>query len=318
MQEATANHNITVAAIDLGSNTFRLLIARITGTGPAVLLKRNATVKLGRGLSAASGLGPDTITAALAVLAEFKADLERYNIDCCRCCGTEALRKAVNAKAFLDLASEVIGADIEVISGRTEALLSCRGVLASMVAPPISFPLLIIDVGGGSTELIYIRESNASPLSISLPAGAAVFTELAATGGLRPAVDFFIAELNDFVKKYLLTTEKISVVGTGGTATALAVLDLSLDQYDEKKVHGHKLMRKGIESISSELSAMSAATRDSLPGLEQGRGDILMAGLEIYQEILATIDADGMIISDCGLLEGIMLSCLAQDLVSLS
>ncbi|MCK4838489.1 MAG: hypothetical protein KAS94_06765, partial [Desulfobulbaceae bacterium] len=172
---------MTVAAIDLGSNTFRLLIARIQGNVPAVLLKRNVTVKLGRGLSAASGLGADTMTAALAALAGFKEDLERYKVDRCRCCGTEALRKAVNANPFLDSAAAVLGTEIEVISGREEALLSCRGALAAMAETAISFPLLIIDVGGGSTELIYLDEPSAAPLAISLPAGAVLFTELAAT-----------------------------------------------------------------------------------------------------------------------------------------
>ena len=126
MEEATANNNMTVAAIDLGSNTFRLLIARIQGSVPAILLKRNATVKLGQGLSAASGLGSETITGALAALAGFKEDLERYKIDRCRCCGTEALRKAFNAKAFLASASELLGTEIEVISGHEEALLRLK------------------------------------------------------------------------------------------------------------------------------------------------------------------------------------------------
>jgi exopolyphosphatase/guanosine-5'-triphosphate,3'-diphosphate pyrophosphatase len=316
MEDATANKNITVAAIDLGSNTFRLLVAEIKGNETTVLLKRNVTVKLGHGLSAASGLAPATIANGLAALAEFKAVMDRANVDCCRCCGTEALRKAVNAKVFLDSASEVVGVEIKVISGREEAILSCRGVLAAMADPTTSFPLLIIDVGGSSTELIYLKGPSAQPLSVSLPAGAAVFTELAATGGRQAAVAGFSAKLRAFLKKTSVTTGKITVVGTGGTATALAVLDLALDHYDEKKVHGHQLMGEGIMQISSDLTTMSAAARDFLPGLEEGRGNILMAGLEIYQEILATIEVDSMIISDSGLLEGIMLSCLEQGAAS--
>ncbi|MEN8136213.1 MAG: hypothetical protein ABFS18_11860 [Thermodesulfobacteriota bacterium] len=303
---------MTVAAIDLGSNTFRLLIARVQGDVPAVLLKRNGPVRLGCDLAAANGLAPGTITGALAVLAEFKADLKRYNVDCCRCCGTEALRKAVNAKAFLDLAAEAIGAEIEVISGREEALLSCRGALTAMAGTAMAWPLLLIDVGGGSTELIYISAPSAPPLSVSLPAGAAFFTELASTGGLQPAVAVFSTRLQEFIKKHSLATEKITVIGLGGTATSLAVLDQALDHYDEHKVHGRRLTVEGIGKISADLTKMSAAARNFLPGLEKGRGNILLAGLEIYQEILATIEVDGMIISDSGLLEGIMLSCLEQ------
>jgi exopolyphosphatase/guanosine-5'-triphosphate,3'-diphosphate pyrophosphatase len=154
------------------------------------------------------------------------------------------------------------------------------------------------------------------PLSISLSAGAALFTELAATDDLQPAIDAFSDKLRGFLKKYSGATAKTSVVATGGTATALAVLDLALDHYDEKKVHGHGLTKDGIMKISADLAAMSPTARDFLPGLEKGRGNILMAGLEIYQEILATIEVEGMIISDSGLLEGIMLSCLEQSLIS--
>jgi exopolyphosphatase/guanosine-5'-triphosphate,3'-diphosphate pyrophosphatase len=118
--------------------------------------------------------------------------------------------------------------------------------------------------------------------------------------------------LRCFLTENSVTPGKVSVVGTGGTATALAVLDLGLAHYDEKKVHGHGLMTEGIMNISSRLHGLSVKARAILPGLEPGRGNILMAGLEIYQEILATIEVDGMMISDSGLLEGIMLSCLQQ------
>lgn len=315
MEDATANHNITVAAIDLGSNTFRLLIVRITEAGPVVLCKKNGTVRLASGLTAEGDLAPVTITAALDVLAEFRAELAQYNIDCCRCCGTEALRKAGNAEAFLESAAAVIGMNIEVVSGRTEALLSCRGVLWAMNSAIISSPMLIIDVGGSSTELIYLQEPDAAPLTISLSAGAAYFTTLAATGGLQEAGASFSAKLKGFLQKNSIVAGQVSVVATGGTATALAVLDLGLDHYDETKVQGCQLTTEGLRKILAELTATTAAARDLLPGLEKGRGHILQAGLEIYQEILATIAVDSMIISDAGLLEGIMLSCLEQDLV---
>lgn len=317
MEDATAKKNITIAAIDLGSNTFRLLIARIQESGTEVFVKRNATVKLGQSLSGAGGLDSATTTNALAVLAEFKDVLDRYNIDCCRCCGTEALRKAGNAQAFLASAAEIIGVKIDVVSGQEEALLSGRGVLTFMNDKMVSFPLLIIDVGSRSTELIFTGEYGGQPQSISIPVGAALFTELAVSGSLhQPAFDDLSVRLRNFLGIYSAAAGKITVVGTGGTATALAVLDLALDHYDEKKVQGHRLTSEGIKKISSELTTMSPSARDFLPGLEEGRGKILMAGLEIYQEILATIEVGSMIISDSGLLEGIMLSCLEQDSIS--
>jgi exopolyphosphatase/guanosine-5'-triphosphate,3'-diphosphate pyrophosphatase len=310
MEEATANNSITVAAVDLGSNTFRLLIAGIAAGRVAVLVKKNITVRLGQGLTAAGGLATESVDHALAALGTFREALAVYDVDRIRGCGTEALRQALNAEVFLEQAAQLLGTNVEVLSGAAEAALTCRGVLASLpTAGP--YPLLIVDVGGGSTELIFIGEHAALPRTVSLPVGAVLFTGLAGTGGLAAAFALFRTGLRDFLAECRLPGAKISVVGTGGTATALAVLALDLNHYDGKKVHGYRLTTGAIMKISAALSGMSAAAMTLLPGLEAGRGNILGAGLEIYQEILATIGVDGMIISDSGLLEGIMLSCLA-------
>ena len=141
MEEATANNEIVVGAIDLGSNTFRLLVARIEVNGIFVLHKRNVTVQLGHSLSATDGLSADTINNGLAVLAEFKEELDRYRVNCYRCCGTEALRKAVNAEVFIAEAAKNLSIKVEVLSGREEALLSCRGVLSSMTGNTFSLTL---------------------------------------------------------------------------------------------------------------------------------------------------------------------------------
>ena len=99
------------------------------------------------------------------------------------------------------------------------------------------------------------------------------------------------------------------MVWVRGTATSLASLDLGLTSYDELKAHGHRLSSKDLDHLAAKLGAMTDNELNCLPGMEQGRGNILPAGLEIYQEIIATIDADGMIVSDAGLLEGIAFSC---------
>lgn len=313
MEDATANKNQIIAAIDLGSNTFRLLVVKTAGKGSTVLFKRNATVRLGLGLATARTLAPDSMGKALAVLAEFKETVRQYRVGLCRCCGTEALRRADNVEEFLAMAAAVLGVEVEVVAGRDEAMLICRGVLAAFPDPARLFPLVMADVGGGSTELIYLRDYSAKPLLASLPAGAVFFSELAASGGLPSAFALFRERLRGFVEEWPGATGKVSVLATGGTATAMAVLDLALAKYDGARVHGHKLTCAAMAKISDQLQNMSAAARDLLPGLEEGRGNILVAGLEIYQEILATIAVDVMIISDAGLLEGIMLSCLEPE-----
>ncbi|MDF1577710.1 MAG: hypothetical protein RQ753_00820 [Desulfurivibrionaceae bacterium] len=314
MQDATANRDLTVGAIDLGSNTFRLLIGGFTGDKPSVLLKRNITVGLGQGLSARGRLNGAAIGKGLAALRAFKAELDRYRPDCCRCCGTEALRRADNAGVFLAEAAKILGVGIEVIDGAEEGFLSYRGVLASLVGTAVEFPLLIIDVGAASTELIYGAGDMRPPFSVSLPGGAGLFTELASRGGRQEAFALFTIGLKRFWADCPPESEKISVVATGGTATTMAMLDLGLDHYQPKKIEGHALSGTAIARIYKELHALPIATRKFLPGLEEGRSAIILAGIEIYQEILATIEVDGMIISDSGLLEGIMMSCLEAGL----
>jgi exopolyphosphatase/guanosine-5'-triphosphate,3'-diphosphate pyrophosphatase len=309
MEEATANNSLTVAAVDLGSNTFRLLIAGIVAGRLAVLVKKNITVGLGQGLTAAGGLATARIDAGLAALRTFRGVMAGYHLDCCRCCGTEALRQAGNVQVFLGPAQLLLGTEVAVLSGAEEAELTWRGVLAALPAA-VPYPLLIVDVGGGSTELIFVRELAARPLTGSFPAGAALFTGLAGSAGLAVARARWRTGLRDFLAKCCPLGPKTSVVATGGTATALAALALRLNRYDGKKVHGYRLPTGKIMELATDLAGLSAAAKVMLPGLEPGRGNILLAGLEIYQEILATIGVDGMIISDSGLLEGIMLSCL--------
>ncbi|MCA1765833.1 MAG: hypothetical protein LC633_06260 [Desulfobulbaceae bacterium] len=167
MVDATGKQNIKVAALDLGSNTFRLLIARFEGDKPSLLLKRNITVQLGRGLGAGSALSSDSVKRACAALREFKAEIDRHQPDCLRCCGTEALRRAADADEFLDEATEILGVGVEVIDGAQEASLTYRGVLASLDEKHIPYPILVIDVGGSSTELIYGESISLPPVSVS-------------------------------------------------------------------------------------------------------------------------------------------------------
>ncbi|MFO7606227.1 MAG: hypothetical protein R6W72_08010 [Desulfurivibrionaceae bacterium] len=313
MVDATGNRNIKAAALDLGSNTFRLLIAGFKGDKPSLLLKRNITVQLGRGLGAGAGLSSDSVKRACAALREFKAEIDRHQPDCLRCCGTEALRRAADADEFLDKATGILGVGVEVIDGAQEASLTYRGVLASLDEKHFSYPILVIDVGGSSTELIYGESLSLPPESVSLAAGAGLFTELAESGALAAPFELMRRGLGDFLAERSLDRGRISLVGTGGTATTMAMLDLGLDHYDQKRVQGHYLTRAAIRRILAELRTLPVAARKFLPGLEEGRGDIILAGIEIYQEILATIEVDGMIVSDFGLLEGIMMSCLEHD-----
>jgi exopolyphosphatase/guanosine-5'-triphosphate,3'-diphosphate pyrophosphatase len=305
--ESTANNSLTTAAIDLGSNSFRLLIVEAPADLTRVVSKKLETVRLGKDLSVSGEISTETFNRGLQVISSFKNELTRHNVKRCRCCGTEALRQATNAGVFIEKAAAILGIKAEIIDGNEEAVLGCMGVVAGL-GKNSALPLLIIDVGGGSTEIAYLETLSSIPRTISIKLGAVSYSETSGSGGTGALLAQLAAELKAFLTEKGINPTTTTIIGSGGTATALAALDLDLDRYDADKVQGHRLDLGRISNIAANITRMTVAERNSLPGLEQGRGDIILGGIEIYQEILATIEVEGMIISDYGLLEGILLS----------
>lgn len=302
--EATAKDSITAAGIDLGSNSFRLLVAKVGNGKLAGLVKKLETVRLAQGLSKGSKLAESSMERALTALSSFREILEQFPLRSKRVCATAALRAADNTSDFLERANDVLGLDIEVISGKEEAELNVLGVFSRMPRP--DGPMLLVDVGGGSTELVFCRHPQASAQIWSLPLGAVGLTEKfsGAEEMASHIKEIFLSETG----LQPILNPSLSIIATGGTATALAALDLDLARYDEDMVQGHKLFETKMEVLFGRLSRLTAAECNILPGLEQGRGDIILAGVKIYQILLALAVTNQMIISDAGLLEGVLLS----------
>ena len=285
--EATSNEPIIGAAIDLGSNTFRLLVAQITDQGLTPLVKRLITVRLGKGLSASRELNPATEERALQVLADFSKTVDDYGPDFYRVCGTAALRQVAGRTEFLQKATAVLGGvAVEVISGEEEAALTYLGAFASF-KDSVAGSVLLVDVGGGSTELVWKDARQSSPIISSLALGAVTLTE----NFLHEAVptDRELSSLRHHIKMILapkldgIAKPPVRVIGSGGTATSLAALDLNLEQYDDKLIQGHLLTSFGMDILFNRLVQLVPAERNLLPGLEQSRGDIILAGTAIYQ-----------------------------------
>ncbi|MBU0483687.1 MAG: hypothetical protein KKB30_04140 [Proteobacteria bacterium] len=291
----------------MGSNSFRLLVSQLSDSGLHPLHKNLRTVRLGQGLSQTSILTGEAIARGLAVLTDYKKILEQYQPVSIRACGTAALRIAENRTEFILEAEKILSVPIEIISGEEEAQLALRGTLSAFSNSESDKPFLIIDVGGGSTELIYLAKDNAHPTIQSIAVGAVTLTEKLARQQTAP-VDLR-PEFKDFFGK-IRNARPLSIIATGGTATALAALDLGLKDYDGQIVQGHLLDIVHLDNIFNRLSQISPAERNLLPGLEQGRGDIIVAGIMIYKIILEHAEVQQMTISDSGLLEGIVLSQL--------
>ncbi|NTV12856.1 MAG: hypothetical protein HGA96_02810 [Desulfobulbaceae bacterium] len=296
---------VPAAAIDLGSNSFRLMIGFRTGQELSALARTRTPIRLAHGLGQTGLLSVAKRETALAALSSFRREMDRFAVSIVRCCGSEALRRATNRLALIEPAEKILGSPVEILSGQEEAELSHLGV-RSTLSDNLSYPCLIADVGGGSSELIF-QESPAAPAKvISLPIGAVVLAELStASRGL------VLRNFSDQIKIFLGKTGRDTLktfVGTGGTASSLAMLAQQLPVYNAGRINGFFLSESTISVIYRFLAMMPIQQRQEVPGLEAGREDIIISGLEIYQEIIATIGATGMMVSDAGLLEGILFS----------
>jgi exopolyphosphatase/guanosine-5'-triphosphate,3'-diphosphate pyrophosphatase len=310
----TIQHHIG-AGIDLGSNTFRLLIAECTTSNLNVLTKKLVTVRLGRDLKTNGQLLPDAMQKGFSVLRTFRQELDRYQPQTLRVCGTEALRQAKNSQIFLQEAENILQQPIHLISGKEEAHLSLAG---SLSGPKQIFtpPLLLADVGGGSTELIFVESLTGDTRIASVGLGVVWLTESFIS---KPQLD--INRLENLITEILETslkglnilpeTQPITIIGSGGTATSMAALQQKMSSYDESLVHGHFLQLSEIEELFDQLIVLDAEKRNQLPCLGDGRGEILPAGIRIFHILLKLLRQNGMRVSDTGLLEGILLSSIS-------
>lgn len=293
------------AAVDLGSNSFRLLIGYRSGQELVTLAKERAPIRLAHGLGKTGNFANDKLATALAAIASFRRELEFFSIGRVRCCGTESLRQAANRHSLIEPAEKILGTPIEILTGREEAELSSLGVQGA-VADKLSYPCLIADVGGGSCELILLHSPGTPAKAISLPIGAVILGELD-TAARKLALRVFSRQIKKFSQETGQGRVK-TMVGTGGTASSLAMLAQQMPVYNSARINGFVLSGSQITEIYSLLSVMPLEQRKGRPGMEAGREEIIISGMEIYQEILATIGAPGMIVSDSGLLEGILYS----------
>ena len=294
-----------VAAIDLGTNTARLLIA---GKAPyrQLLLTRTIT-RLGGGFSRERGLSEEAQRRSVVALKEFAAQISRYGATRVRAVATSAVRDAVNGGAFCKRVLAETGIALEVIDGAEEAALTLKGVAAILDDP--SGELAVFDVGGGSTE--YTLAVDAKPLfSRSLPLGVVRLTE-----GKVGA-----AEMEEKIGRELAVLQrelageglgerfsKATLIGTAGTATTLAAIQIGMVDYDYRRVNNHTMPLSEVERIFDLLNPLTPEQRLQVPGLEPGREDLIIAGILVVLLTMRVFGFKSFKVSDSGLLEGLIL-----------
>ncbi|WP_186728892.1 Ppx/GppA phosphatase family protein [Sphingomonas panacisoli] len=305
------------AALDLGTNNCRLLIARPQGNGFAVVDAFSRIVRLGEGLASSGRLSDAAIDRTIAALRVCADKLRRRNVLVARSVATEACRRAENGPAFIERAYAETGIRLDIISAEEEARLAVLGCHALM--EPGDGPALIFDIGGGSTELVLIDASGPEPHVLdwhSAPWGVVSLTEHAGDSGATDAS----ARLAAYARMRQLATDSFAefaarlpaspvaprLLGTSGTVTTLASVYLELDHYDRAQVDGLIVPAQSMRRISSDLSGMSIAERSRFPCIGTERADLVVAGCAILESIMDVWPAERLGVADRGIREGIL------------
>jgi exopolyphosphatase/guanosine-5'-triphosphate,3'-diphosphate pyrophosphatase len=299
-----------VGAVDIGTNSVRLLVADVDGTGAAARLepveRHMRITRLGQGVDATRRLHPDAVARTLDVLREYGRRLEVLGATRVRAAATSAARDAANRTELFDAAAAVIGVELELLSGEEEAALSFLGATAGLDEPA---PFLVVDVGGGSTELVVGTERPEG--SISLDIGCVRLTEQYLHGDppapeeLSQAVSVVRDHLADVVREVPAVTTARTLVGVAGTVTTMAAVELGLAEHDPEVLHHFRLRRAAAEEVFRTLATEPAAQRRHNPGLEAGRVDVIVGGAVVVVSVLRHFDFPELLVSEADILDGL-------------
>jgi len=297
------------ASIDLGTNTFLLLVAEVANGKIQPLIDREEIVRLGRGVDATGDISAEAMARAMQCLEEYVAQARIADAEAIYASGTSALRDARNREAFCNLVREKFGVAVEIISGEDEARYTYYGALSS--APPHLERMTLIDIGGGSTEVV-IGNLERMSAARSVDIGSVRLTERflhadpvtpAEMDAARQAVRTALAAYNPLLEHRRTST----LIGTAGTITTLAAIAQSLPVFEPQKIDGYWLSRCQVEDIIEMLAVLPLARRRLVTGLRPERADVILAGALILETFMAEFGFSRLLVSQRGLRYGVLM-----------
>jgi exopolyphosphatase/guanosine-5'-triphosphate,3'-diphosphate pyrophosphatase len=301
-----------VAAIDCGTNSTRLLVADRDGR-PLQRLMR--ITRLGEGVDAAGKLSADAIERCTSVLSEYRNVMDGIGVERGRLVATSAVRDASNGQEFLEPAGRITGFDPEVLEGTEEGRLSLAGAVAEL--DPAEGPFLVLDIGGGSTELVTGSGPTDPELSVvSMQLGCVRVTERYLPSDPPPADELREAEgaigrsLDDAIAEHPQFLRVRRLVGLAGTITTLASLNLGLEIYSRDRVHHSVLSAADAEHWYRTLAAEDRRARLGRAGMVPGREDVIVAGAMILAVVMRRFAFDQCLVSEADILDGMVASLL--------
>jgi exopolyphosphatase/guanosine-5'-triphosphate,3'-diphosphate pyrophosphatase len=304
-----------VAAIDQGTNSIRLLVVEPTLDGDPMELARDMVItRLGQGVDRTGRIDADALRRTVDVLARYCRRARALGAGRVRVAATSAVRDAENRDDFAAAVRAHAGSELEVISGEREAGLSFLGATLGL-EPDLPSPYLVLDIGGGSTELVVGSRPGAAEHAISTRMGSVRLTERVVHRDPPAANE--IAELTRIVGEVLADAQAAAPVGdartliaVAGTATTIQAIALGLDRYDPERIHRTWLARDDAERIQAELARMTTAQRTALPVMAPGRADVIVAGAAILTTVMRRFGFERTLVSETDILDGLAFEML--------
>jgi exopolyphosphatase / guanosine-5'-triphosphate,3'-diphosphate pyrophosphatase len=308
-----------VAAIDCGTNTIKLLVAELGGStgSQRELVREMRMVRLGQDVDRTGRLADEALGRAFGAIDEYAASIASYDVEAVRFCATSAARDASNADVFTAGVEKRLGVTPEVLSGADEAQLSYHGATRSL-GVDLAAPVLVVDIGGGSTELVIGDGHGQVRAAQSLDIGSVRMTEryfptdpptereiAIATAEIDAALDALPAEGVDL-------SQARALVGVAGTITTVAAMVLDLASYQRETIHHATLAVPAVHEATERLLAMTHDERRALPFMHPGRADVIGAGALIFDRVLLRTPVDSVLVSEADILDGIAWS-MASD-----
>ena len=294
-----------VAAIDIGTNTTRLIVAKVSGGSLEELERRSVITRLGEGVDKSGVLSAAGIERVEKTLSDYREIVKRLGVTSTLVVATSAFRDASNGGEFLREIERRFGFKVQLLSGNDEALLAFRG---ATYRRSLMHSVLVVDIGGGSTELV-LGDAAGYSFYVSLDIGAVRLTErfLHSDPPSAAELDRCATAVRELLAEQIpagVLQQPNAAIGNAGTITTLAALDQNLPEYDRERVHGYSVSRQAVREQLARLAALPLAARRQVPALEPERAPVIVAGAIVCSELLDVFALEAIEASELDILDG--------------
>jgi len=300
---------VRVAVVDIGSNSTRLLVADVRPDGAVdELVRRSQVTRLGQGVDATGELAEPAMERVFAVLGEYRRIIDEHEVQANLAVLTSAVRDAANGAEFTARVRDDFGLDARTLAGDEEAALTFLGATSQRGDGDGQAPIVVIDIGGGSTEFI-IGEGRRATFHVSTQAGVVRMSERHIHSDPPPPEELqeLEADTHEVFAAALPEAQRgrvTAAIAVAGTATSAAAIELELDPYDSERVHGHRLMLATVEFLLARLADLTNEQRRQVVGLQPDRAPTIVAGMILLAEAMRAFGLDAVEVSEHDILRG--------------